>query len=976
MSQDSGFSQRFVTEAREHLAVMSAAMIALERDGGGQGGDRGDGAHPLIEQLLRAAHSIKGGAGFTGRRNIQQLAHAFETAVECIRDGRVSRGPEAVDTLLAALDRITALVDDADRSDEADISEPLARLRGLTEHGSTALATTASPREFEMSERLRAAWPADSAFLYGVKLDWSQCERQLGMPPLAVIERLERAGRVLESRTRLSGPALAEGVPRPPFWCLGVVASSAPLEAFVKVLDIPCAVVVQLSQKTPEAATPERPKPPTVETARQPVPTSLRVSVPLVDRMMALAGELVLVRNQALRSIDPVNSPPQRRLLRRLDSITDELQDAALRMRAQPVGTLFDRYPRLVRDLARQLGKQIEVRISGAEVELDKTIVELLADPLTHLIRNCCDHGIETPEQRLAAGKSPGGQIHLSARQERGQIVIEIRDDGRGIDVQAIKRKAVEHGVKRADELERMSDRQVFGMILLSGFSTAKQVTDLSGRGVGMDVVKTNLDQIGGVVEIDSGAGRGSVFTLRLPLTLAIMPCLLLGSDGQCYGVPQRDVEEIVLLGDANSRRRIERNHEGEVLRWRGRLLPVARVREMLARSGPFDAGALAEVAQRHECDGAATSRGYAAVVRLGSRRFVIAFDEVLGSENIVVKPLHPLLRPLGIYAATTILGDGRVALIFSGEGVARHSGILDRATVETVESLPSSTEGAVAEPVLLFRCGREELLAVRMDSVRRVVTISPDQIEHIGDRELINVGGAATNILRLDRLLRLSSCTDGSRMFLLLPRAQRAPLGLLISEIVDTPTLEWQLDSTAYQADGVLGSMMVRGGEIALVIDLERIAQIWEQVHRPARRLRPDRTAARILVVDDTQFFQKVVGEHLRGEGYDVKLVDDGRAALAALRAEPFDLVVSDIEMPVMDGHALARAVRGEESLKRIPLVALTTLDTPASRAAAAESGFDAYEVKLNRETLLETVGKLLELSRQPIAPVAAGPP
>ncbi|HSZ59364.1 MAG TPA: chemotaxis protein CheW [Tepidisphaeraceae bacterium] len=952
MAKESGYSDRFVAEARDHLGAMTAAMIALERNEGSP--------QPQIEQLLRAAHSIKGGAGFTGRRNIERLTHAFEEVVENIRDGQIERSPEVVDTLLAVIDRVAALVDDPDHSDEADISEPLERLRPLARSG-TALTTTATAREFEITERLQKAWPADNAFLYGVKLDWSQCERQLGLTPLEVAERLERAGRLLDSRTLISGPRLAEGLPGAPFWCLAIVSSREALEAFVKELDIPCAMVVQLSQKS---VAQEKQKAPPAEPLRAPAPTSLRVSVPLVDRMMALTGELVLVRNQALRSADPVNSP-QRRLLRRLDSITNELQDAALRMRAQPVGTLFDRFPRVVRDLARQLGKQIDVRISGGEVELDKTIVELLADPLTHLIRNCCDHGIETPEQRTSAGKPPGGRIDLSARQERGQIVIEIRDDGRGIDVQAIKRKAIEQGVKRADELEHMGDRQIFSLILLSGFSTAKQVTDLSGRGVGMDVVKTNLDQIGGVVEIDSTPRRGSVFTLRLPLTLAIMPCLLLGSDGQCYGVPQRDVEELLLLDDAHSRRRVERNHDSEVLRWRGRLLPVIRVREVLGRRQPFDGAALAKVADRCHRDEAGVSKGYAAVIRLGSRHFVIVFDEVLGSENIVVKSLHPLLRPLGIYAATTILGDGRVALIFSGEGVARHSGILDRAVAEASEALPSTASDVRKEPVLLFRCGPNELLAARMESVRRVVAVTPDRLERIGDRELVNVDGAATNVVRLDRLLNLSPCADAARLFLLLPRNRATPLGLLVSEIVDTPTLELQIDSRAYKADGVLGSMLVRG-EIAVFIDLDRIGQIWEQVNQPDRRGLPSGPVARILIIDDTLFFQKLVGEHLRGAGYDVSVANDGSAGLAMLRDQRFDLVVCDIEMPVMDGHAFARGVRADPQLAGTPLIALTTLNTTASRAAATQSGFDAYEVKLDRHTLLNVVSALLAQSRR----------
>ena len=948
MSHESGVTQRFVTEAREHLGAMTSAMIAMERNEGGP--------ERFSEQLLRAAHSIKGGAGLTGLRNIERLAHAFETAVENLRDGKLGRTPEVIDALLAAMDHIAVLVDDVDRSDTVDIAESLMQLQSLGSVGATtALAPAVSVPEFEITERLRHAWPDQHGYLYGVKLDWWQCERQCGLPPLAVAERIEKAGTLLDSQTRPGGYGLRQGLPRPPYRFLGVVASRSPLDEFTRELDIPCAKIVLLEKASAE----KRPAAESPAPRSAPAPTSLRVSVPLVDRMMALAGELVLVRNQAIRSVDRGNSP-MRRLMRRLDAVTNELQDAALRMRTQPVGTLFDRFPRVVRDLARQLGKQIEVRITGAEVELDKTILELLADPLTHLVRNCCDHGIELPELRTRSGKPAGGHIDLSARQERGQIVIEIRDDGRGIDVEAIKRKAVEHRVKTAAELERMGDQQVFSLILLSGFSTAKQVTDLSGRGVGMDVVRTNLEQMGGVVEIDSAPGRGSVFTLRLPLTLAIMPCLLLGTDGRCFGMPQRDVEAVLHLGDNNSHVQIERDHDGEVLRWRGRLLPVVRLREVLKRRQAFDAAALADVAVQYHAEGAPVSKSYAAVVRLGSRRYAMAFDEVLGSENIVVKPLHPLLRSLGIYAATTILGDGQVALILSGEGVARHSGIIDRMVAESVDGLRETTPQIAKEPLLLFRSGPDELLAVRMSAVRRVVPIAADRIERVGRREMVNVDGAATNVLRLDQFLSVSPSPEARRYSLLLPRHGDVPAGLLATEVVDTPTLGLDLDTRAYQADGVLGSLMI-DGNIAMLIDLDRIVAMWQHLAIPGRRELSAPGGGRVLVVDDTRFFQKVVGEHLGGAGFDISTAENGSQALAMLQKQPFDLVVSDIEMPVMDGHGLAKAVRADPKLAAMPMVALTTLNTPESRATAAQSGFDAYEVKLDRQSLLSTVSRLL---------------
>jgi two-component system, chemotaxis family, sensor kinase CheA len=679
--------------------------------------------------------------------------------------------------------------------------------------------------------------------------------------------------------------------------------------------------------------------------------------------MLGLAGELVLVRNQAVHSADPA-MVHLRQLMRRLDAVTNDLQDAALRMRMQPVGTLFDRFPRLVRDLARQLGKQIEIRMSGTEVELDKTILEMLSDPLTHLVRNCCDHGVELPDERTRTGKQPTGQITLSACQRGGRIVIEIRDDGRGLDRDAIRRKALQRGVRSQDELDRLSERQVYDLILLSGFSTATQVTDLSGRGVGMDVVKTNLEQIGGVLEIDSAVGQGTVFTLSLPLTLAIVPCLLLKSGGQPYAMPQRDVEEIVLLERGSRRLRIECSHDEEVLRLRGRLLPVVRLDEVLSRRRPFTSETRSEIVAAHHPTGQEAERIYVAVLKVGSQRFGLVVDDLLDSEDIVVMPLHPLLRILGVYAGSTILGDGGVAMILSGEGIARHSGISHRLPVREQPALPAASDEAERRPLMLFRYGPAELLALPLDAVRRVVMIRRECIEHVGGRDLINIDGVAVNLLRLDRFLDVSACPDRDSLSLILPRSGDTSVGLLASEIVDTPTLPMRLDTHAYRADGILGSMMIRE-QIALFLDIDRLMAMWAQATGLARPALPGTPVKRILVVEDTQFFRQLIKSHLESAGYEVVVATNGREGLDRLAEASFDLVVSDIEMPVMGGLEFARRVREEPGYASLPLLGVTTLSGQGDRDRAMACGFDAYDIKLDRQSFLTYVQDLLERGR-----------
>jgi two-component system chemotaxis sensor kinase CheA len=977
MSAESTHSQRFVVEAREHLAGMTSRLIALER---GEGDPQ---AH--FEQLLRSAHGIKGGAGFTGWKKIEQLSHAIETVFESIRDGRISPTPDVIDALLSALDRVGAMIDDLEHSNETDISAQLVQLQSLagspetpaeapssmvvavqtgTAPPSTPLVRSAAqPGEFPLSERVLAAWRQHAAFLYGVKLDWFQCERDFNLAPLEVANRLAQAGEVLDSRIDLVGPTLAEGLPVPPLWYRAIVTSALGPEQFARQLNIPCAAIVRLERVDNGAKQGGRP---VAEPPRPAAPpsTSLRIPVSLIDRMLGLAGELVLVRNQAIHSTDPA-MVHLRQLMRRLDSVTNDMQDAALRMRMQPVGTLFDRFPRLVRDLARQLGKQIDIRISGTEVELDKTILEMLSDPLTHLVRNCCDHGVELPDERMRIGKPPTGQINLSACQRGGRIVIEIRDDGRGLDSDAIRRKALQRGVRSQDELDRLSDRQVYDLILLSGFSTAARVTDLSGRGVGMDVVKTNLEQIGGVLEIDSAVGRGTVFTLSLPLTLAIVPCLLLKSGGERYAMPQRDVEEIVLLERGPRRLRIECSHEEEVLRLRGRLLPVVRLGEVLSRRRPFTPESRSEIVAAHHPAAQEPERMYVAVLKVGSQRFGLVVDDLLGSEDIVVMPLHPMLRTLGVYAGATILGDGGVAMILSGEGVARHSGVAHRPPVREQPALPVAQEEAESRPLMLFRYGPAELLALPLGAVRRVVMIRRECIEHVGGRELVNIDGAAVNVLRLDRFLDLSPCPDRDCLSLILPRSGDTSVGLLASEIVDTPTLPVRLDTQAYRADGILGSMMVCD-QIALFLDIDRLMEMWAEATHLPRLALPGTRGRRILVVEDTQFFRQLIRSHLQSAGYEVVVAANGREGLHRLADASFDLVVSDIEMPVMDGLEFARRVREESQFASLPLLAVTTLSGPENRDRAIACGFDAYEIKLDRESFVACVRELLERGRQ----------
>jgi two-component system chemotaxis sensor kinase CheA len=945
----------FVSEAKEHLANVADDLLALEQR-------RDDAPRYRIDRLFRAVHSVKGAAGFFGCQTIESLAHAMEAILEDAREREGAPPGAVIDALLAGSDRILALLDDVERSNDADVADLLARLRALLPAAADhALAAVPAARPMPLTPATPLAErPAAHTYLYGLEVDLLECQRH-GRTPLAVLRRLQEVGTLLDGCLDVAGADLESGLSAGSVTYRAVVSAPLAPDDFNRALHLPGARVVSL--ESPPAGVRPTPPAPAEETTPAVPGTerrdTLRIPVGLVDRLMTLAGELVLVRNQAVRAIDPRDAV-LRPIVQRLDAVTGELQDAVLRTRMHPVGNLFGKFPRLVRDLSRQLGKQIELDLAGTDVELDKAILEALSDPLTHLVRNCCDHGIETPDRRRRAGKPPQGLVALSARHLGDQILLVIRDDGRGIDAEAIRRQVIRQGLRTPAELARLGEREVLNLILLPGFSTAGEVTELSGRGVGMDVVKTNLDRLGGVLEIDSEPGRGTIFTLRLPLTLAIIPCLIVAADGQRYAIPQKDLEELVCLHPGPGRCRVEQAFDREVVRLRDRLLPLVRLTEVLRRPAPFTPATWAEVLRAHR--GRPAGLLYFAVAKVGSRRFGLVVDDILSTEEVVVKPMHAALKRLACFAGATIRGDGRAALILSMEGVARHAGVrFDEAEMTAA----GDGRGPETQAMLLFRYGPHEQFAVPLALVRRIEMLSAGRIERVGEQELVTVQGVPTPVLRLDRFLPVSPCADRERMFLLLPRNCRRPLGVLLSAVVDTVQVPVELHRDAVPGDGLLGSAVV-GGQLTLFPDLGRLAErMYPPESRPHREALPGRRR-RVLLVEDTQFFRQVVKGYLEDEGYEVVTADNGAEGLQRLDGGHFDLVVSDIEMPVMDGWAFARAVRERPDSGRLPLLALTTLSADADRARALSCGFDRHETKLDRERFLAAVAEMLTADDQ----------
>ncbi len=691
---------------------------------------------------------------------------------------------------------------------------------------------------------------------------------------------------------------------------------------------------------------------------------TVRIHVDILDKLMMLAGELVLVRNQQLLSADTADAA-SRSVVQRLDMVTTEIQETIMRARMQPIGKIFRKFPRIVRELGKKHGKEIRIAIIGSEVELDKSILEALTDPLSHLIRNSCDHGIEPPEERLLAGKSGHGLITLSAYHEAGHINIEIRDDGRGINPDAVRRKVIENRVKTPAELDRMSDEEVLKFILLPGFSTAETVSDLSGRGVGMDVVKTGIEKLGGTLDIESDLRKGTAIHLRLPLTLAIIPCLIISLGEHRYAVPQINLVELVCLYDDDVRTKIEIADFQEFYRLRNRLLPMVRLSEILARPLPFTREVRAGITEkyRNACSSATDMQLNFAVLKVGAVRFGLIMDRVLGTEEVVVKPMHSAVKSLRIYSGATVMGDGKVALILDAEGIARHSGIMADSHSVAEEGREEVNPDNDIQTLLLFRYGEKEQFALTLPMIRRIERIKTAAVEEVGEKEFITVNGISTRVVRPDQVLKVSPGIERDEMFLILPKYIRRPVGLLVSALVDIEEIAVELNIDSYMEDGLMGTAVIRD-HITLFPDICRLV---EKAEPEWFAKRPDSSASsfpagkEVLLAEDASFFRQLVKGYLEADGYKVITAENGRTALERFHENRFDLIVSDIEMPVMNGWEFIKNVRKGSKQRDIPAVALTALDSEKDRKTAKDCGYDRYEVKIDREHFLATVAGLL---------------
>ena len=692
---------------------------------------------------------------------------------------------------------------------------------------------------------------------------------------------------------------------------------------------------------------------------------SIRVTVDLLENLMNMVSELVLTRNQLMQMVRGQRDSEFTVPLQRLSHVTTDLQEGVMQTRMQPIGNAWAKLPRIVRDLAIELDKKIELEMRGADTELDRQVLELIKDPLTHMVRNSGDHGIESPAERAAAGKPETGKIILNAFHEGGHIIVEISDDGAGLPIKKLGAKAVASGLTTEAQLESMSDQQILQFIFKPGFSTAEKVTSVSGRGVGMDVVRTNVDKIGGTIDVKSQEGKGTTITVKIPLTLAIVSALIVACAGERFAIPQLSVVELVGVSGETANK-IETINKTPVLRLRNRLLPLVNLREVLGleveeTDQPDADDQTSNLA--HEAD---VSNSFIIVTQVGNYTFGIVVDKVFDTEEIVVKPVAPILREISVFSGNTILDDGSVIMILDPNGIAKTTGELSMPEKDAREkSATQETWNEEQVALLVFRAGGKEPKAVPLALIARLEELDIETIEVSDGEMVVQYRGSLMPLVKLNT--DYEAKTEGRQPVLVFSNHERT-MGLIVDEIIDI--VEEQLNiELASSTPGLIGTAVV-AGRATEVIDashyLDKAFGDWFKANSSGA-YGANGGRQRVLLVDDSAFFRNLLSPVLATAGYEVTTAEDAQTALRMREAgHGFDIIVSDIEMPGMSGFEFAEEVKGDKRWKQTPLVALsshhTTEDVDRGRAA----GFSDYVAKLDRSALLQSISQTLSQGNQ----------
>jgi two-component system, chemotaxis family, sensor kinase CheA len=775
MEEQDDIVKEFIVESTEALDILDRGLVQLEDD-----------PHNLkiLNEIFRTVHTIKGTCGFLEFKKLEHVAHVGENLLDSIRGSKIKVDVEIISALLSLGDAIRTILlalEQTGTEGDGDFSALVATMTELNnpdrqtqQEDVTAASPTETTSSDDNSEGAQTFDPTNYALL-------EQFLAEEGTQPSETPAKA--TSDVVERRLPESAPAI-EAAPQSP-----TSPTSHPQGE-----DRSQVAKAQANQNSSLSE------------------TSLRVDVNLLDQLMNLVGELVLARNQILQFTKTQTDSNLVGASQRLNLITSELQEGVMKTRMQPIATVWDKFPRVVRDVARACGKQVRLEMEGKDTDLDKTIIEAIKDPLTHIVRNSIDHGVEPPDVRIATDKNPEGRILLRAFHEGGCVIIEVSDDGRGLQKEKILSKALERGLIRPERAQTMTDKEIFLLIFQPGFSTADQVTNISGRGVGMDVVRSNIEKIGGVIDISSTAGKGTSMRIRIPLTLAIVPVLMVGSAKERIAIPQVNLVELLRVTKEQISRQVEEIQGALYCRLRGSLLPLVFLNSELSGSPEPVTSA----------QNLAVDSLNIVVVTAEGKQFGLVVEAVFDTEEIVVKPLGKQLKDIEIFAGATILGDGRVALILDIADVARRANIFRTAEAPSAKSLVFTEDEGEKTSLLLVLVGEKLRLAIPLELVSRLEEFSTQEIELAAERPVVQYRGTILPLIDLAQFFGCTRSDESEFLEVIVFQAGSTTVGLIVDRIIDI--VEQRLDlRTIRSRPGVQGTAVIQK-KVTDVLDIAAI--------------------------------------------------------------------------------------------------------------------------------------------------------
>ena len=796
--------KEFLVESIENLDRLDSELVKLESD---------PSSEDLLSSIFRTIHTIKGSCGFLGFGKLEKVAHAGESLLSLLRDGKIPLTADLTSGLLSMVDAIRTILSEIQASGQdgkEDYPELIENLNRLQHPGQKPETKTSREPKTADSSKKRQTAPKKGEDGVAPKLGQPSPAREKAEEIVAASQESDGSPAATATNDKkhrplsgkIGGMLVERGLVNPDVLARALVEQAEGDSRRVGEILVSVGSVskedVQAAIRTQDGAR-----------ANSAAADTIRVDVHLLDRLMNLVGELVLTRNQITQFAGRQSDPVLTNSTQQLNLLTSELQGEVMKTRMQPISNVFDKFPRVVRDVAKGCGKQVLIEMEGKETELDKSLLEAIKDPLTHIVRNSVDHGIEMPDQRVAHGKRPEGHLKLGACHEGGQVVIEIKDDGAGIDTVRVKNKALERGLITPQQGTQMSDRELLNLIFLPGFSTAEKVTNLSGRGVGMDVVKTHIDRVNGTVDIQSSPGKGTAIKIKIPLTLAIVRAVIVQASGKRFAIPQVSIQELVRLDGDRVRKDIELVHGVPVYRMRGKLLPVIYLSQEL--------GLIMDARSEYEKNEAINL----VVLQAGDHLFGLVVDEINDSEEIVVKPLGKQLKGIKVFAGATIMGDGKVSLILDVVGLAQSasvlSGVRDRGLADNPDELLEKEIKKYA--FLLFAGPGDSRMALPLAIVARLEEFPVSHVEKSGNEWVIQYRGKILPLIRLARVLEerrvrvrqaLSLAEhDSSPLQVLVCNDEGETIGIVVERILDIVEDRADVQSPASRA-GVLYSVII----------------------------------------------------------------------------------------------------------------------------------------------------------------------